>query len=144
MDFEDEFNRLRFVFTSALIVTQPCSVGRSNLNEASAGLLEHLGNPETAANLNKLASADGHTPTAGVSGQYQNKGSGAVVDYECSLGPAHSGQHWFDTGAPRASLSGRQIELEIGVADGRSWILRSGKRCPSEVGVQQHPGCIDD
>ena len=122
-----------------LVVGQARAVGGAHVDQPGAGLLEHLGHAEPAADLDALAPAHDHVATSGQRGDDQQHGGGVVVHHDRRLGAAQPGQQPPDVVVPGAPLAGVEVELEVPVA-GR---LPVAEGRPPEVGVEQHAGGVD-
>ncbi len=122
-----------------LVVGQAGAVGGAHVDQAGAGLLEHLGHAEPAADLHALAPAHDHVATSGQCGDDEQHGGGVVVHHDRRLGAAQPGQQPTDVVVPRTPLAGVEVELEVPVA-GR---LSVAERRPPEVGVEQDAGGVD-
>ena len=128
------------VVDGAAEVVDACAVGRADLDEVGAGPGHHVGDTETAADLDQLAAADGDVPAFGEAAEAEQNGSGAVVDDDGVFGAAGLGDQRAGGGHARTALAGGEVEFEVGVALG----LLPRHRRPPEVGVQDRAGGVDD
>ena len=128
------------VVDGAAEVVDACAVGRADLDEVGAGPGHHVGDTETAADLDQFAAAYDYVPAFGKTSETEQNGSGAVVDDDGVLGAAGLGDQRAGGGHARTALAGGEVEFEVGVALG----LLPRHRRPPEVGVQDRAGCVDD
>ena len=130
-----------------LVVGPPGAVGRADLDEPGAGLGDHLGHPEAAADLDQLAAGDDHLPgRPGERGRGEQRRPGAVVDRHGRVGAGQLADERLDVVVPRSARAGREVELEVRVALGhpRHRLARGlGQRRAAEVGVEDHAGGVD-
>ena len=122
------------------VVVQPGAVGRPDLDEAGPRLLEHLGDAEPPTDLDQLAPAHRHPPVPGQRGQHEHHGGRAVVHDQRRLRPGRPGQERRHPFLARASLTGLEVELEVGVRGPLGADLHRG---PPEVGVEEDAGGVD-
>ena len=130
----------------ALVVGEPRAVRRSHLDQPRARLRDHVGHPEAAADLDQLAARDDDLAAwPGQGGRRQQRRARAVVDRERRLRPRQRAQQRLDVRVPRPARAGRQVQLEVRVADrGRRHRLarRLRQRRPPEVRVHDHAGRV--
>ncbi len=97
------------------IVAEPSPVGRADLDHPCAGLGDHLGDPEAAADLDQLpAGDDDRSPGTRERRCRQQHGGGAVVDDDRRLGSGQLAQQRLDVACqqPRSPLSRSSSRLE--------------------------------
>ena len=139
MDLEHERDVCARPGDRAAVVVQPRAVGRADVDEPRARLLHDVGNAKPATDLDALTSAHWHLAPGGQSRQDEQHCGSVVVDDHRGLGVAQPRQQRADPSLARASLAGRQVELErLGARD-----RRERHRSSSEVRVQQDPGRVD-
>ena len=129
------------------VVGQAGAVRRADLDQPRAGLGDHLGHPEAAADLDQLPARDDHLAApAGQRRHGQQHRRGAVVDHQRRLGAGQLAQQPLDVVVARAALPAAQVQLEVRVArrrarDGRARLV--GQRRAPEVGVHHHAGRVE-
>jgi hypothetical protein len=128
-----------------LVVGGARAVGRSDLDELRAGPGQHVRDAEPVADLDQFAARDDYLAALGERGEGEQDGRGVVVDDERRLGACQALQRRGSVILSRASPSGGQVELEIGVAaPGRASPLerRLGERRAPEVRVDDDAGRV--
>ena len=130
-----------------LVVSQPRAVGRADLDQVGPGLGDHLRDPETAADLDQLASRDDHVASSAAErGGSEQHGAGAVVDDDRRLRAGQLAEQLLDVRVAAAALAGREVQLEvrIALAGAGDSLARGGRqRRAAEVGVDDHAGGVD-
>ncbi len=130
------------------VVAQMGAVGRADLNQLCARLVEHFWYPETASDLDQLGARDDRLPAVGKGGQGKQDGRRVVVDDEGRFGACQLSQERFGVGVAVSALAGRQIVFERAVlglgGDGQHRLARGGAQGrPTQVGVQDDAGGVD-
>ena len=130
-----------------LVVAQMRAVGGADLDQPGSAGSQDVRNAEAAADLDKLAARDDHLAVARQGHQAEQDGRGVVVDHQRVLGAGQAAQQIHRVDVARAALAGIQVVLQVAVAaaghlHGR---LRGvAERRPAQVGVDQHPGGVDN
>ncbi|MEY2627956.1 MAG: hypothetical protein RJB08_1715, partial [Actinomycetota bacterium] len=120
-------------------------VRRSDIDEPCARLLDHLGNPESTADLDAFTARHGDVPIARKCRSDEQNGCGIVVDDHGVFGAGEFGEKYRNRGLPRSARSVGEIEFERRWSSGSvETEQRTGQRRTTEVGVQENPGCVDD
>ena len=123
------------------------AVGGADLDERRAGLRDHVGHAEAAADLDELAARD-HDLAARAGerrGGEQHRG-GAVVDGERRLGAGQLGEQRLDVVMARTAAPARGVPLERRVAlrgAGDRLARRRRERRAAEVRVDDHAGGVE-
>src|SRR5215207_4931393 len=107
-----------------LVVREPGAVRGAYFPEAGPGELQHLGDAEAAPYLYELPARDDHLRSLRGSGrdesrEREERGPRAVVDDQRVLGAGQLPQERHRVIVARASSTGAEIVLQIGVAGGR-------------------------
>ena len=141
----DAQQRRRAVRDRLLVIRRAGAVGRAHLNQLRAGLPQHVGDAEAAADLDRLPAADDHLPISHVRSQRQIERGGVVVDDQRGLRAGQRAQQLIKMVRAAAPLAAFEIEFEIRIA--RRFLHRGGcgvaQRGASEVGVNHHAGRVD-
>ena len=123
------------------------TVCRADLDQAGAALAHHVGDAETAADLDCLTARDDDAATGGDGGEDEEDGGGAVVDDERRLGAGQQPHQRGDLAHPAAALVRLRLQFE------RDIVRRGGghRRCrvgadrrSPKVGVDHDAGRVDD
>ena len=130
----------------ARIVLQPRAVRGPHGHEARAGCLDHLGNAESAADLHEFPVRYRNTAARRARGQRDRDRGGAVVDDQRVFGAGQLGHQAGAVIVPRPPLAGPEVELDVAVAGCilHGFARLAGQRRAPQVGVQDHPGAVDD
>jgi len=129
------------------VVRDPRAVRGADLDELGAGGGHDVGDPELAADLDELAAGDEHLLALGDRGEGEQHAGRPVVHDEGVLGAGEGAQEELGPGRPAAAATGGALDLEVGVAGrGPRRGLRRlrGERSPTEAGVEDHAGGVDD
>jgi hypothetical protein len=122
-------------------------IGRADLDQADARLAHHVRDAEAAPDLDQLATRDDRLLALAQRRQHQQHGGGVVVDHQRGFGARQAAQQIGDQLVARAALAGLQVVFQVGVArGGRLRRVQGGRaeRGPAQVGVDHHPGGVDD
>ena len=129
----------------ALVVGAPRAVGRADLDERRAGLRDHLGHAEAAADLDELPARDDDlAPRPGQRRGREQHRAGAVVDRQRRLGARQLAQQSLDVAVARPAHA--VLPLEVRVALGRPcdrFAGGLGERRAPEVRVHDHAGRVE-
>ena len=122
-----------------LVVRQARAVGGADVDQTRPRLLHHLGHPERAADLDRLAARHGDLAPGRQRRDGEQHRRRVVVDDDRVLGAAEAGEQLADRALARAALAGGEVEL-----DGlRVGCLRVRDRGAAEVRVEQHARGVD-
>jgi len=145
MDPQDG-RRPRAALEGSRVVAQVGAVGGADLDQPGAALLQDLGDPERAADLDQLAARHQHLAAGGQGGERHQHGGGAIVDHQRRLGAGEAGEPALDPGAALTAPPGGEVELETRVAP-RHLLERRARRGrqrgAAEIGVEHHTGGVE-
>ena len=128
------------------VVVDPRPVGRSDLDEPGAALLQDVGDPEGTPDFDQLPPGHHHVLPGGEGVEREQDSAGGIP----GDGRGPSRKHGFEEAAEvflaAPPGAGSEIELEIGVTargaeDGLRGALR--ERRPPQIGVDDHAGGVD-
>lgn len=131
----------------AVVIFDPCAIGRADFDEPRARAREDLRNSEAAADFDELAAGDQNVPARRNGREREEHRRGVVVHEERRLARHERRQGGLRGSAAAAPLSGLHIELERGITaenDGYVGERRRGKRCAAEIRVQDDPRRVHD
>ncbi len=135
---QDDTRRFR---KRLLIIAGVHAICRANFNQFCAGLLHHVRDAESAADLHQLRAGDDCALAPGEGCQRQHNSRGVVIDHQGSLCAGNFLQDSFSVDQTRAAFSFVQVVFQVGVAlrDGSHGCNgRLGERRASQVGMQDN------
>ena len=121
-------------------------VRRPDLDEARAGSSDDLRDADATADLDQLAARDRDAMLAGQPDR-EHESRGVVDGDEGVLGAGQRDQVVLHGTEPGAAMPGGPVEFEQRIGAGRTRRRLDGDRRPrrtSEVGVEDHPGRVED
>ena len=130
------------------VVVERRLVRRAHLAQPRAARLEHIGNPESSADLQQFTPGYhdlvGGGPAEVVEDQHQRRG--VVVDDGRGFRAAQHGEAVLEIRGAAPSCAAREVVFKVVVVrtDGRKRADDVGsERSPAEVGVHQNAGAVD-
>ena len=129
-----------------LVVAQVGAVGGTHVDQGGAALAQHIRHAKAAADLHRLGAGHDDLATRRQCQQSQQHRRRVVVHGKGSLGPGDLPQERLQLRLAGASPPRLEIELQVGVPEcSLIGSLHCGlaEGCPSQVGVNHHPGRVD-
>ncbi len=130
-----------------IVVLEVGSVRGSHLHQPGATAAHHVGDSESPSDLYELATRDDHLPALCQGVKHQKDRSRIVVYNKGRLSPGQGAKDLLHMDIARSSLSLFQIVFQVGKMAGDLFHLvdcATVQERPSQVGMNDHPRCIDD
>jgi hypothetical protein len=121
-------------------------VGGSDFDQTRSRTFDDLGDPDPAADLDKLAASYGHAATTTTQADRERKGSRVVITGERTFRARKLSQILLRDRQPTGAPAGPSIKLQQKISAGRIHRGCDGSLAPrgtSEVGVDNDAGGVD-
>lgn len=128
------------------VIAEVDAVGCTDFNEFGAGLGQHVGDAEAAADFDELGAGDEDAAAFGEGGEDEQDGGGVVVDDEGGFGAGEAFEQVFGMAVAGATGAFGEVVFQVGVAERGVHGLdgRAAKGGAAQVGVEDDAGGVDD